>query len=199
MPQSQIPETVECVTMPAKSVKQKSEAMAKARKALKGFSGKLADPILFEQGPGLLGDMIVEREIAEKRGAKLGLLFAHYHIPPNDKDRWIKLSECLATDFVPGMIAIKLSSRKFSSLRKNQKWTFKRYSGFVRDVDEIRTKSKLKRIDWAIDQVARQQPEKWGRYNKASLNARYHEGKRIIGKRARVEASSWALWEPPKK
>jgi hypothetical protein len=31
---------------------------------------------LIEQGQGLLGDMIEEREIAEKRGAKLGLLFA---------------------------------------------------------------------------------------------------------------------------
>jgi hypothetical protein len=102
MPQSRIPETVECATMPVKSVKQKSAALAKARKALKQFSGKLADPILFEQGSGLLGDMFEEREIAEKRGAKLGLLFAFYQISPNDKDRWIKLSGCLATDFVPG-------------------------------------------------------------------------------------------------
>jgi hypothetical protein len=184
--------------MPIKSVKQKSEALTKARKALKQFPGKLADPILFKQGHGLLGDMIEEREIAEKRSAKLGLLFAFYQISPNDKDRWIKLSGCLATDFVPGMIAIKLSSRNFLSRRKNLQWTLERYSELVRDVDEIRTKSRLKRIDWAIDQVARQRPEKWGRYNKASLNARYHEGKREIAKRAKVQAFSWALWEPSK-
>jgi hypothetical protein len=67
MPQSRIPETVECATMLVKSVTQKSDALTKARKALKQFSGKLADLILFEQGQGLLGDMIEEREIAKKR------------------------------------------------------------------------------------------------------------------------------------
>jgi hypothetical protein len=84
--------------MPVKSVKQKSEALKQARKALKQFSGKLADPILFKQGQGLLGDMIEEHEIAQKRGAKLGLLFAHYQISQNDKYRRIELSGCLATD-----------------------------------------------------------------------------------------------------
>jgi hypothetical protein len=44
-----------------------SLGLTKARKALKQFSGKLADLILFEQGQGLLGDMIEEREIAKKR------------------------------------------------------------------------------------------------------------------------------------
>jgi hypothetical protein len=39
--------------MPSKSEKQKSEALAKARKALRQFSGKLANPILVEQGPGI--------------------------------------------------------------------------------------------------------------------------------------------------
>ena len=178
--------------MPAKSVKQTSEAMARARKSLRQFSGELAAPILVkEPGPGRLSATFLERKIAERRSAKLSLLLAHYHIAPNDKNRWIKLSGCLAADFVPGMIAVKLPPEKKSPPRKNKEWTFEQYSNLVRDVDEVRAKSRLRRIRWAIQQLVRQNPQKWGTYNKGSLKTRYHEGKRKVS-----ELDKWISLRP---
>src|SRR5262249_49138532 len=156
-------------TMPSKFAKQKSDALARARKALRQFSGELAAPILVEQGLGMAGPMFSDRLIDEKRNAKLGLLFAHYHIPPDDKERWRRLSVCLASDFVPGLIAIDLSAKKSPLTRKNRKWTQQQYEEFVRAVDGIREKSRKKRIEWAIDQLVRKQPERWGKYKKDSL------------------------------
>jgi hypothetical protein len=88
----------------------KSEALAKAKRALRKFTGALSCPILIpspkaEWGP--LNPKSLEREIAQQRVAKLDLLFAHYRIRSNDKDRFAKLVVCLAVNFVPGMITIE--------------------------------------------------------------------------------------------
>jgi hypothetical protein len=174
--------------------------MSKARKALRRFSGELAAPILVEPGLGLASDIFSDWEIDEKRNAKLGLLFAHYNIPPDDKERWMRLSVCLAADFVPGMIAFKMSAKKSSLTWKNRKWTLQQYEEFVRAVDGIREKSRRKRIEWAIDQLMRKQPEQWRKYKKDSLKTRYHEGKNAIAasSKLKVSASARPLWKPAK-
>jgi hypothetical protein len=184
--------------MPSKFAKQKSEALAKARKALQQFSGELAAPIVVEPGPGLASDIFSDREIDEKRNAKLGLLFAHYHIPPDHKERWMRLSVCFAADFVQGMIAFKMSAKKSPLTRKNRKWTLQQYEDFVRAVDELREKSRKKRIKWAIDQLVRKKPEQWREYKKGSLTTRYHEGKNAIAASGKLKASAsaWPLGKP---
>jgi hypothetical protein len=185
--------------MPSKFAKQKSEALARARKALRQFSGELAAPILLkEEGPGLIHAISLRRKIAEHRNAKLGLLLAHYDIRPDDKNRWGKLSARLAEDLVPGMIAIISPSNKRRAPRKNQEWTMVRYRDLVREVDDIRAQSKLKLIEWAIKELLRLRPRKWGRYDKDSLKTRYHEGKREIRKMTELQASAGPLSKPPK-
>src|SRR5271156_3642223 len=103
----------ECAAMTSESSQRASKALAQAKKAIRNFKGKLAAPIVVsEPGLGLAADMLLKREIAEQRTAKLGLLFPHYHISKNDKNRWAKLSACLAVDFVPGMITVQQRSTK---------------------------------------------------------------------------------------
>jgi len=65
----------------------KSEALAKAKRALRKFTGTLSSPILIpspkaEWGP--LSPKSLKREIATQRLEKLDLLFAHYRIRSND-------------------------------------------------------------------------------------------------------------------
>jgi hypothetical protein len=179
--------------MPAKSLTQKSEALAKARKALRQFSGELAAPIpVTEPGPGLAAATFLEREIAAQRNAKLELLFKHYNIQSNDKDRWVKLSGCLAADFVPGMITIKQHATE-KWVHKNKGWGFKKYSELVRDVDAIRAKSGRTKIHAVVGELS----GKWRAYTTSSLVTRYHEGRKMMKQRTQWEASARPLWEPP--
>jgi hypothetical protein len=67
----------------------KSQALAKAKRALRKFTGALSSPILVpspnaEWGP--LSPESLKSEIAKQRVAKLDLLFAHYGIRPNDNE-----------------------------------------------------------------------------------------------------------------
>ena len=179
--------------MPSKSAKHRSQALATARKALGKFSGELASPILFGDWPGLVGPMFLEREIAEKRTAKLKPLLAHYRIQPNDKDRWIKLAACLAADLVPGMIAIKVPAKQLPA-RKDREWTLAQYSELVREVDELVATGE--KIYNATRSLAHE--TKWARYGGDSLKTRYHEGKRLIKKMAKLQAVDRPLWTFPK-
>jgi hypothetical protein len=183
--------------MPSKSAKNRSQALAIAKNALGKFSGELASPILVNDWPGLAGPMFLERHITEQRTAKLETLLAHYGIEPNDKNRWIKLSGCLAADLVPGMIAIKVPAKELR-LRKNREWTFAQYSELVRDVDAIRSRIGSRKIFRATSQLADEQPEKWGAFGASSLVTRYHEGKGEIKRLAKRKASARPLHSPPK-
>jgi hypothetical protein len=184
--------------MPSKSAKYRSQALARVKKALGKFSGELANPILVNDWPGLAGagPMFSERDISEKRQAKLEPLLAHYRIQPNDRHRWIKLSTCIATDLIPGMIAIKVPAKKFST-HKNAKWTLAQYSELVRDVDAIRAASGRRKIYNATSQLVHERPEKWGAFNPRSLVTRYHEGKRELRRVAKLKASAQPLWRFP--
>jgi hypothetical protein len=177
----------------------KSEALAKAKRALRKFTGALSSPILIpspkaEWGP--LSPKSLEREIAQQRLAKLDLLFAHYHIRPNDKDRFLKLAACLAKDFVPGMITIEHHSSPYSAKKgshRDKRWDLDRYADLVRDVDAYGGKKEA-----AIYDLVNKQPEKWREYKgrELSLKSLYHEGKR-----KRKELSDWnasiGLWSRP--
>jgi membrane-associated protease RseP (regulator of RpoE activity) len=183
--------------MPSKSAKYNSLALAQAKKALGKFSGQLASPILFSDSPGLAGPLFVQRAISAERSAKLELLLTHYRVHPNDKDRWIKLSACLAADFVPGMIAVKVPAEQLRE-RRNREWTVAQYSELVRDVDVIRSTIGARKIYRATSQLIHEKPEKWGAFSASSLVTRYHEGKRMTKRLAKLTASARPLWKPAK-
>jgi len=176
----------------------KSKALAKAKKALPKFTGELQSPILIpsakaEWGP--LSPESLKSEIAKQRVAKLDLLFAHYGIRPNDKERLPKLATRLAVDFVPGMITVEQHSSPYSAKKKShrdKRWGIDRFADLVRDVD-----ARGEKILAAIYYLVNEQPEKWGEYKgrELSLKSLYHEGKR-----KRKELSDWnasiGLWSP---
>jgi hypothetical protein len=177
----------------------KSEALAKAKRALRKFTGALSSPIPIpspksEWGP--LSPKSLKREIATQRVAKFDLLLAHYRIRPNDKDRFRKLAACLAKDFVPGMITIEQHSSPYRAKKKShrdRRWDLDRFADLVRDVDAYEGKKEA-----AIYDLVNDQPEKWGEYKgrEHSLKSLYHQGKR-----KRKELSDWnasiGLWSRP--
>ena len=188
----------ECAAMSAKS-----EALAKAKRALRKFTGALSSPILIpspnaEWGP--LSPKSLEREIATQQLAKLDLLFACYRIRSNDKDRFLKLAACLAKDFVPGMITIEQHSSPYRAEKgahRDKLWHLDRFAALVRDVDAIRAAYGKRKIFAVICDLVKQQPEKWGEYKgrELSLKSLYHQGRR-----KRKELSDWnasiGLWSP---
>ena len=176
----------------------KSKALAKAKKALRKFTGELASPIRVP-GPevewGPLSPESLKSEIAKQRVAKLDLLFAHYGIRSNDKDRLPKLATRLAVDFVPGMITVEQRSSPYRAKKRShrdKRWDLDRYADLVRDVDAYEGKKEA-----AIYDLVNKQPEKWGEYKgrELSLKSLYHQGKR-----KRKELSDWnasiGLWSP---
>jgi hypothetical protein len=182
----------ECAAMSAKS-----EALAKAKRALREFTGALSSPILIpspkaEWGP--LSPKSLEREIGTQRLEKLDLLFDHYRIRPNDKDRFLKLAACLAKDFVPGMITVEQRSSPYRAKKshRDKRWDLDRYADLVRDIDAYGGKKEA-----AIYDLVNKQPGKWGEFKgrELSLKSLYHEGKR-----KRKELSDWnasiGLWRP---
>jgi hypothetical protein len=188
--------------MPSKSAKLSSKALEKAKKALRKFTGQLSSPILVprrlgEWGP--LSSISLQREIAQQRQAKFSLLFEHYRIQSNDKDRWRELATRLAVDLVPGMITIEQRSSPYKkkSSHKDQIWTSDRYADLVREVELLRGENKKIKIFTAVDDLVKQQPKKWGEYKdrQESLVTLYHEGKRKLKKEANLNASI-GRWKP---
>jgi hypothetical protein len=167
----------------------KSEALAKAKRALRKFTGALSSPILIPSPKakwGPLSPKSLKREIATQRLAKLDLLFAHYRIRSNDNDRFVKLVTCLAVDFVPGMITIEQHSspsRAKKRSHRDKRWDLDRFADLVRDVDAYGGKKEA-----AIYDLVNKQSEKWGEYKgrELSLKSLYHQGKR-----KRKELSDW--------
>jgi hypothetical protein len=170
--------------------KAKKVALAKAQKALLNFTGDLSLPIVVpdpnaEWGP--LSFESLEPEIANKRRAKLGLLLAHYRIPPTDKDRWFKLVERLTVDVIPGMITVEQRSSPYKKWsHKDKTWTFDRYAEFVRAVNAHRGANGKGKIIAAIVELVKQRPEEWGTYKgrEGSLVPRYHEGRKVLASHA---------------
>jgi hypothetical protein len=174
----------------------KSEALAKAKRALRKFTGELSSPILIpspKAGWGPLSPKSLEREIGTERLAKLDLLFDHYRIRLNDKDRFLKLAACLAKDFVPGMITIEQHSSPYRAKKRSHRdklWDLHRYAELVQDVNAYGGKKEA-----AFYDLVNKNPEKWGEYKgrELSLKSLYHEGKR-----KRKELSDWnasiGLW-----
>jgi hypothetical protein len=179
--------------MPAKP---EALALAKAKKALRKFTGDLATPILVpspevEWGP--LSPESLKHEIAAKRLAKLRPLFSHYRIRPEDKDRCRKLAGCLAKDFVPGMITVEQRSSpyRFKRPHRDKRWDVNRLLDLAKDV-QAREGKILARIYDLVN------TEKWGAYKgrEASLEARYYEGAKIF--RAANRNAPIGLWDPSK-
>jgi hypothetical protein len=176
----------------------KSKALAKAKMALRKFTGALSSPILIPSPNakwGPLSPKSLEREIGTQRLAKLDLVFAYYRIRSNDKDRHLKLAACLAKDFVPGMITIEQHSSPYRAKKRShrdRRWDLDRFADLVRDVDAYGGKKEA-----AIYDLVNEQPEKWGEYKgrELSLKTLYHQGKR-----KRKELSDWnasiGLWSP---
>jgi hypothetical protein len=182
----------------AKVAVAKRAALAKAKEAVRQFTGELSSPILVPGTDGKypLSTTTLEPEIAKQRRAKIDLLFEHYGIQSDDKDRWRKLSACLAVDFVPGMIIVEQQYQGGS--HKDKIWHFYRYVALVRDVDAIRATHGKPKIFAAICDLVEQQPEKWGAYKgeEPSLETRYYEGKRECA--AAADRRAIGLWYPSK-
>jgi hypothetical protein len=159
----------------------KSESLAKAKRALRKFTGALSSPILIPSPKakwGPLSPKSLKREIAQQRVAKFDLLLAHYRIRPNDKNRFLKLAACLAKDFVPGMITIEQHSSPYRAKKRShrdKRCDLDRFADLVRDVDAYGGKKEA-----AIYDLVNKQPEKWGEYKgrELSLKSLYHQGKR---------------------
>jgi hypothetical protein len=186
----------------AKVAAAKRAALAKAKEALRQFTGELSSPIslILVPGPdgkwGPLSTTSLKREIAKQRRVKTDLLFAHYGIQSDDKDPWRKLSARLAVDFVPGMIVVEQQYQ--GGNHKDKTWHFYRYAGLIRDVDAIRARHGKRKIFAAICDLVEQQREKWGAYKgrEPSLETRYHEGKRKFA--AAADRHAIGLWYPSK-
>jgi hypothetical protein len=178
--------------------KAKRAALAKAKEALRQFTGELSSPILVPGTDGKypLSTTTLKPEIAKQRGAKTDLLFAHYGIQSDDKDRWRKLSARLAVDFVPGMIIVEQQYR--GGNHKDKTWHLYRYVALIRDVDAIRATHGKRKIFAAICDLVEHQPENWGGYKgrERSLEIRYHEGKRKFA--AAADRHAIGLWYPSK-
>jgi hypothetical protein len=188
--------------MPSKSAQLSSKALKKAKKALGKFTGELASPILVP-GPnaewGPLSPESLKSEIAKQRAAKLDLLFAHYGILPNDKDRLPKLATRLALDFVPGMITVEQHSSPFKKRsHKDKAWTLAQYADLVRGVDANRGVNRKEKIIVAIFALVRQRPKEWGAYKgrEWSLVPRYHEGKKELAMYQGSSNKFYGLWNP---
>jgi hypothetical protein len=184
--------------MPAKFKalpKAKRAALAKAKEALRQFTGELSSPILVPGTDGKypLSTTTLKPEIAKQRAAKTDLLFAHYGIRSDDKDRWRKLSARLAVDFVPGMIVVE---QQYQGRSHKDKRRFYRYLGLIRDVDAIRATHGKRKIFAAICDLVEHQPENWGGYKgrERSLEIRYHEGKPKFA--AAADRHAIGLWYP---
>jgi hypothetical protein len=85
----------------------KAKAVAKAKEAVRQFSGELATPILVDPvSPGLAAVELSRRDIARRLRKKFFLLFEHFGTDPKDPDGWRKLSWHLSLNLVPGLITI---------------------------------------------------------------------------------------------
>jgi hypothetical protein len=164
--------------------------MARKRRA-PNYTGALAQPIYLEDHykfTGGLGQSIREPDTAAIRKVgleKMGLLFEHYEIDPNDEQRWLELAMSLAFAHVPGL---QIANRP----KRGPKPTWKTGLGdeLVRAIQDVKSQTDMRTQDAAIRKLQKDNPETWGRYTVENLGARYREARR----RQKVSASLSEAW-----
>ncbi len=147
-----------------------------ARKAKPIYSGALNDPIVVQP----LGTLSVVSESENKRirdeqVEKIKLLFQHYEIESNDKNRWQKLAIALAFQHVRGL-QLALPPGKAGAARL---WDYQEAQLLIDEVSAIAATSKLS-VAGAIRLLCKQKGDRWGS-NPDSLQTRYYEAKRMLG------------------
>ena len=149
--------------------------MARKRRA-PNYTGALAQPIYLEDHykfTGGLGQSIREPDTAAIRKVgleKMGLLFEHYEIDPNDEQRWQKLAMSLALAHVPGL--------QFANRPKpGRKPTWKTGLGdeLVRAVEDVQSRTGVAGIKHALLKLHEDKLGKWKAFE--NLDVRYREAR----------------------
>jgi hypothetical protein len=145
------------------------------------YSGALSQPIFLPLGT-LYGPTSPRgaKGILRSRLIKLLLLLEHYDIKQNDPARWEKLAFLLALDHVSGMEVVEYARRRGAPLKPHD------LSGArqnVRIIDEI-NRERGKGVMDAIHIALR---KKLLTGSKGSLEARYYENKKLLGRVEELE------------
>jgi hypothetical protein len=119
--------------------------------------------------------------IRRARLIKLLQLLEHYDIKPDDPACWLKLAFLLALDHVPGMSVVEDVSRGRGAPRKPLDVSGAREN--VRIIDEI-NRERGKGVMDAIHVALR---KKLLTGSKGSLEARYYENKKLLGRVEELE------------
>jgi hypothetical protein len=145
------------------------------------YSGALSQPIVLPLGT-LYGPTSPRgaKGILRTRLIKLLLLLEHYDIKQNDPARWEKLAFVLALDHVPGMKVVEYAPRRGAPLKPRD---ISRARKNVRIIDEI-NRERGKGVMDAIHIALR---KKLLMGSKGSLEARYYENKKLLGRVEELE------------
>jgi hypothetical protein len=152
-----------------------------SRRTKTHYSGALNEPIV--QPLGLLYGPTSPRGakgILRARLIKLLLLVEHYDIKPDDPACWLKLAFLLAQDHVPGMRVVENAPQRGAPLKPRD------VSGAresVRIIDDI----KLERGKGVMDAIQIALKRKLLSGSKDSLEARYYENKKLLGRVEELE------------
>jgi hypothetical protein len=185
-----LPTSKSLISKPRPSKRRRSRdyngrALSIAKKAIRQFSDELANPILVEPvGPGLASATLLKRDTLRRLREKFFLLFHHFGIDSKDPGGWVKLSMCLATNFVPGLVTIVGDPLVPRNSRSDKFWTLARYKTLVSGVAARLTNGDGKpvKIESAVFQLVEEEPKAWGAFKgkKHTLVPRFYEGKRLI-------------------
>jgi hypothetical protein len=146
------------------------------------YSGPLDQPIVLPLGM-LYGPTSPRgaKGILRTRLIKLLLLLEHYDIKQNDPARWEKLAFLLALDHVPGMKVVEYAPRGRGAPLKPTDISGAQQN--VRIIDDI----KLMRGRGVMDAIRNALHHKLLTGSKDSLETRYYENKKLLGRVEELE------------
>jgi hypothetical protein len=145
------------------------------------YSGALSQPIALPVGT-LYGPTSPRgaKGILRTRLIKLLLLLEHYDIKQNDPARWEKLAFVLALDHVPGMKVVEYAPRRGAPLKPRDISTARKNVRIIDEINRERGKGVMDAIHIALR-------KKLLTGSKGSLEARYYENKKLLGRVEELE------------
>jgi hypothetical protein len=152
-----------------------------SRRSKTHYSGALNQPIV--RPLGLLYGPTSPRGakgIRRVRLLKLLLLLEHHDIKPDDPACWLKLAFLLALDHVPGMKVVEYAPQRGAPLKPRDVSGARENVRIIDDINRERGKGVMHAI-----QVALKRKQLKG--SKDSLEARYYENKKLLGRVEELE------------
>jgi hypothetical protein len=145
------------------------------------YSGALNQPIVLPLGT-LYGPTSPRgaKGILRTRLIKLLLLLEHYDIKQNDPARWEKLAFVLALDHVPGMKVVEYAPRRGAPLKPRDISRARKNVRIINEINRERGKGVMDAIHIALR-------KKLLTGSKGSLEARYYENKKLLGRVEELE------------